>query len=117
MNGSIALVTNTIIFLFLVSDCKQINVEHATINPTGTLTNGSTVTVTCESGYTLDSTGTTTTTVACINGQLDVTLKCSAGSIHNFMAHYFNTCITAFFTVLTIRFRTPYQLIIFLLNV
>ena len=78
MNGSIVLVTNTIIF-FLVSDCKQINVEHATINPTGTVTNGSIVTVTCESGYTLDSTGTTTTTVTCVNGQLDVTPTCSAG--------------------------------------
>ena len=76
VNGSSALVTNTV---FLFSDCKQINVEHAIIDPTGTVTNGSIVTVTCESGYTLDSTGITSTTVTCVNGQLDVTPTCSAG--------------------------------------
>ena len=68
-----------LIHFFIISVCQPITVEHGSIDPTGNVINGSIVTVTCNSGYTLDSTGTTSTNVTCINSTFDVTPTCSAG--------------------------------------
>ena len=61
----------------LESSCPEPMINHGTVNPVGSINSGQKVTVTCNSGYTINSTGDMT----CTRGQFDEKPTCEGNLI------------------------------------